>query len=248
MDKYEKLLQEHLGEKLSFYNKVDSTNDVAKKMEKWEHGTIIVAKEQTAGRGTYGRTFFSKAERGIYMTLIVDLEKWTFKHEHLATHYTAVVASEAIEKVTGVKIALKWVNDLFLDGKKIGGILTEKVFQSNKLIIGIGINLTGAETDFPEEIKTTAKSLGLKPPVDKMAAALVISLYQGILNSGMLDVQRLLTCYKEKLFILGEAVEIIQGEKTFVALVSDVSLCGGLIVETTSEKLTLQAGEVKLKL
>jgi len=249
MDKYEKTLREKLGQQLHYYDTVDSTNNVAKKMEEWTHGVLVVARTQTAGRGTYGRSFHSKAGQGIYMSLIIDLQQWAFKHEHLATHYTAVVTSEAIKEVTGIDIELKWVNDLFVNGKKIGGILTEKIFQSNKLIIGIGINLSGKVEDFPNALRNIATSLQLKPPVDEVAASLVIQIYKKVLASDHLsNVETLLKLYKEKLFICGQMVDIARGDEIFTARVVNVAANGGLVVECGEEYLTLQTGEVRLKL
>lgn len=249
MNQYEKILKAQLGKKLHYYKQIDSTNTVAKKIEMWQHGDLIVAEAQTAGRGTYGRTFHSKAGQGIYMSIIIDLTQWAFKDDHLATHYTAVVTLEAIKEITGINCSLKWVNDLFVDGKKIGGILTEKIFQSNKLIIGIGLNLSGKQADFPDEIKATAASLELEAPIDEQAAALVIRIFEKMLNPAKLvDAKMLLKHYKEKLFILGQTVEIVQGDDIFSASIIDVDVSGGLLVKRGNETLVLQMGEVKLSL
>ena len=248
MNNYKKILTENLGTKLHYYQAIDSTNNVAKKMENWAHGTIIVAETQTAGRGTYGRTFYSKVGSGIYMTLILDTDQWHFKKIDLATHFTAVAVSEAIVEITHISPEIKWVNDLFINCKKIGGILTEKEFQSNKLVVGIGINVSSKQQDFPDEIKNTAASLALGHPVDDQAAAIVTRIYELMMQPGDLsNWEIVLSRYKEKLFILNRVVEVIQGDKVFVAKVVDVDKRGRLLVNDHGENITLEVGEVRIK-
>jgi len=242
-----RMLAEKLGRKFHYYKEVDSTNNVAKKMNVWEHGTVVIAEIQTAGRGTYGRTFHSKAGSGIYMSLILDVKKWQLKKEHLATIYTAVAVCEAIEEVTGTSPDVKWVNDLFVNRRKIGGILTEKEISSNKLVIGIGINLTGKEEDFPEEIKGIAGSLGLKEPVSDQGVAIAMKIYDKIISSeDLIDENVILNKYKARLFILGQTVDVTQGNNNFEAKVVDVDKEGRLIVLREEKELALSAGEVKI--
>lgn len=248
MKNYKHTLFQSFGDKLYYYEKIDSTNNVAKGMEVWEHGTIIVATTQTAGRGTFGRTFYSSTGSGIYMSLVLDLKEWHFKQTQLTTIYTAVLVCDAIEAVTGISPDIKWVNDLFVNRRKIGGILTEMDTTSNKLIIGIGINLTGEKEDFPEEIKHIVDSLGLKSSVDKQAAAIVTKIYDTIIRpKTLVDEKTVLRRYKERLFILDEMIEVNQGGKTFQARVIDVNEAGYLIVSCDGKELSLSVGEVKIK-
>lgn len=247
MDKYRKMLTENLGINLHYYEEVDSTNNVAKKIEKWHHGQIIVAKSQTAGRGTYGRNFYSKKGCGIYMTIILDTKKWHFKHETLATHLAAVAATEAIAEITQKSPQIKWVNDLFYNRKKIGGILTEKVYQSSKLIIGIGINLSQKQQEFPEAIQNTAASLQLNPPIDNQAAAIIVRLYDLILQPNQLSDREVLKEYKNKLFMLGQQVYITRQNKELKVEIIDVDEAGRLIVLHANEKMILETGEVRIK-
>ena len=249
MNKYQKILEEKLGKRLHYYTEIDSTNTVAKKIAEWEHGMVIIAETQTAGRGTYGRTFHSRARSGVYMSMIINTDAWHFKNEKLATIYTAVAVSEAIAMVTKISPAAKWVNDLFLGSKKIGGILAEKDFQSSKLVIGIGINLSGKEQDFPNELQNIAASLELEPPIDDQAAAIVVAIYEKMLNASELsNVDSVLELYKEKLFIMGEMVDIVQGEDEFEAKVIDVDHEGRLVVLRDGERLILGVGEVRVKI
>jgi len=248
MDSCEKILTEKLGENLHYFEEVDSTNTFAKEMSEWDNGTVIIANAQTAGRGTYGRKFHSRAGSGIYMTMMINTDLWHFKNEKLATIYTAVAVSEAIAKVTKISPAVKWVNDLFVNSKKIGGILTGKDFNSDKLIIGIGINLSGKQQDFPDEIKNIAASLKLDPPLDDQAAAIVLEIYEKMLKEGSLsDEDIILKLYREKLFIMGKVVDIRYNSDVFEALVVAVDHKGRLVVLRNGEKLSLSAGEVMVK-
>jgi len=248
MNNYQEMLTRSLGNKLHYFQEVGSTNDVAKRMKAWEHGMVIVASNQTSGRGTYGRTFYSQAGHGIYMTLLIDTEIWHFKNETLATIFAAVATSEAVGKVTHIFPDIKWVNDLFINGKKIGGILTEKDYGTNKLIIGIGINLSGKQEEFPAEIRNTAASLELIHPTDNQAAAIVSAIYEQMLTpEKFLNPDIILNLYKEKLFIINEVVDIAYGNDHFEAKVIDVDDQGRLVVIRNEKQLRLNAGEVRIK-
>jgi len=248
MARYKEILREKLGKNLHYYEEIDSTNTFAKKIEEWHHGLVIIAGTQTAGRGTYGRTFHSKAGSGIYMTIMIDTNLWHFKNEKLATIYTAVAVSEAVAGVTKISPEVKWVNDLFIDGKKIGGILTEKDLGANKLIVGIGINLSGKQQDFPDEIKNIAASLELDQPIDEQAAAIVVAIYEKMLEMGRLSNEAtVLNLYKEKLFIVGEEVDIEYDNGLFKAKVIDVDDEGRLVILRDGEMLSLSVGEVRVK-
>ena len=132
------------------------------------HGLIVVANEQTAGRGRLGRTFASPQDMGIYMSVLLRPEvlsdaspsaSWT-----ALTSWTAVAICRAIETVYGVQPGIKWVNDLYLGGKKICGILTQMDLETESglirdIIIGIGVNVQEQEKDFPEELRDIAGSL-----------------------------------------------------------------------------------------
>ena len=140
------------------FEKIDSTNNYAKGLDVSGGLHLIIASEQTAGRGRLGRSFYSPAEKGIYMSLAFephfDLDKSLF-----VTTLSAVAMCRAIEEVTGLSPKIKWVNDIYLNGKKLSGILTEA--ESNfetgmiqKIIVGIGVNCFSC--DMPEEIQEVA--------------------------------------------------------------------------------------------
>lgn len=136
-----------------------STNDEAYTLaEKGaSNGTTVTAREQTGGKGTNGRSFFSPGKTGVYMSVILR----NVKKEQLldVTPMAAVAVSRVLDKIFGVSTRIKWVNDVYLDGKKVCGILTKaqsKDGETDFIIVGIGINLFAPESGFPEEIQNTA--------------------------------------------------------------------------------------------
>ncbi len=143
------------------FEKIDSTNNYAKGLDVTGGPHLIIASEQTAGRGRLGRSFYSPAEKGIYMSLAFephfDLDKSLF-----VTTLSAVAMCRAIEDVTGLAPKIKWVNDIYLNGKKLAGILTEAEsnFESGKIqkiIVGVGVNCFAC--DMPEEIQAVVTCL-----------------------------------------------------------------------------------------
>ena len=140
-----------------------STNQVAKSLaaDGAAHGTAVIADSQTGGRGRFGRSFFSPPGRGMYLSLIVRPD-WPPERLSLLTILTAVTVCDAVEAVCDRRPGVKWVNDLFLDGRKICGILTELTMegesgQAESAVIGVGVNVNGC--DFPPELQDVAGSL-----------------------------------------------------------------------------------------
>ena len=136
-----------------------STNDEAYLLAEngAENGTTVTAREQTGGKGTNGRSFFSPGKTGIYMSVILR----NVKKERLldVTPMAAVAVSRVLDKNFGVETRIKWVNDVYLDGKKVCGILTKaqsKDGETDFIVVGIGINLFAPEGGFPEEIRNTS--------------------------------------------------------------------------------------------
>jgi len=248
MENYESILKRKLKNNLIYFEEVGSTNDVAKKNENLPHGTIIVANGQTAGRGTFARGFYSKKRSGIYMTVVIDLDEWHFKDEALATLYLAVAASDAIEEITGIKTDIKWINDLFLNSKKLGGILVEKEFSKNTLIAGIGINISGKKENFPDELQNVMVSLEIEDNIDFVKAGIVNRLYDKIfMASELSNSSVMLEKYKNRFFLLGEKVEILIKDEITEAVIMDVAENGHLLIDINGKKLSLSVGKVRIK-
>lgn len=127
-------------------------------------GCIIIACEQTDGRGRYGRQFFSPVDSGVYLSLLLRPTAYSPQQATCLTAAAAAAMCQAIEAVTGQQPGIKWVNDIFLHGKKVCGILTEAAVgletgTLNYMVLGAGVNLYPPEEGFPEEIQSIAGSV-----------------------------------------------------------------------------------------
>ena len=236
---------------LRFFEETTSTNDLAKAFVKSEptHGTLFLARRQGAGRGTYGRSFISEPG-GIYCSLLIHIKAWHFQNADLATLFTAVAVREAVYDVLGIQLKLKWVNDLFLQGRKVGGILTEKQFDSDWLVIGMGLNVSNQLDTFPDELKQIVTTMGIDDSDDRIKADLVVAIMRYMLKQGKLSCKNeVMRRYLDHLFILNQQVEVAYGSDSFQVQVLDVDDLGQLVVQKPcGEVLSLQAGEVKLNL
>ena len=234
---------------LHFFEVTTSTNDLAKERvtPSPAHGSIFIARRQIAGRGTYNRSFFS-GMGGIYCSLLINVNEWHFEDKDFATFFTAVAVRNAVYDILKIELELKWVNDFFLQGRKIGGILTERQFGSNWLVIGIGLNVSNQLEDFPEILRTTVGTLGIQDSDDYIKASLIVSIIEHMLKKGELSCKnKMMMKYKESLFILNQQVKINYGGELFQACVLDVDSLGRLVVQKAcGNVLYLQAGEVKL--
>ena len=120
-------------------------------------GTVYIAQSQTGGRGRMGRSFFSPAGTGLYLSLLLRPTTWEPARAAQLTAAAAAAMCEAIREVTGKEPGIKWVNDLLLDGKKVCGILTEASFSMESgvleyAVLGLGVNVYPPEGGFPKEL------------------------------------------------------------------------------------------------
>ena len=127
-------------------------------------GCVIVACEQTDGRGRYGRQFFSPIDSGVYLSLLLRPTAYSPQQATCLTAAAAAAMCQAIEAVTGQQPGIKWVNDIFLHGKKVCGILTEAAVgletgALDYMVLGAGVNLYPPAEGFPEEIRSIAGSV-----------------------------------------------------------------------------------------
>ena len=153
-----------VGEEIHYFDSTDSTNTRAKRLAEdgAVHGTLVVADEQTGGRGRRGRAWESQKGVSIYMSLVLKPEIEP-NHASMLTLITAMAVAGGIEKTTGLECKIKWPNDIVIHGKKVCGILTEMSTQMdyiNYIVIGIGINVQNES--FPEEIGEVATSLRIE--------------------------------------------------------------------------------------
>ncbi len=151
------------GQNIHYEESVDSTQKIANRLANGgaAEGTIVIAEEQTLGKGRLSRNWHSPKFTGIWMSVILR-PKIPFHEAPQLTLLAAVAVAQAIEDVTDLSPEIKWPNDLLIKGKKVTGILTELQAESDRIhsvIVGIGVNVNQKLSDFPEELQNTATSL-----------------------------------------------------------------------------------------
>ena len=229
------------------YQSVDSTNAraVAMGREGAGHGTVLLAEEQTEGRGRNGRSFFSQVGTGLYMSIILRAGQFD---PQLLTIKAAVAVCRAIESVTGISPQIKWVNDLYLGGRKICGILAEAVASPlsgniDFAVLGIGINCS--TESFPAELSEKAGSLSATDFSRNVLAAEII---RNLTDTSLPGGQDLISEYKSRSLMPGKRVEYSMNGHRYSADVLDFSPDGGLVVRTSDGEIqTLSSGEVSVK-
>ena len=234
------------GAEVHVFDEIDSTNTEAKRMASngFRGEALLVAHSQTAGRGRMGRGFYSPAGTGAYFSILHTLN--TPLCDAVAiTSAASVAVMRAIRDLTGIQAEIKWVNDLYYNGKKICGILTEAVSagESTHVIVGIGINLD--TTVFPSELETVAGSLNAK--VD--APALIAKIHRQIsLYLQNPSDREWLAEYRTHSMVLGRLVAWTDADGTHTGVAESIDEDGALIIKNEENDLVrLHTGEVSLR-
>ena len=234
------------------FETVDSTNTVCRRlaMEGAPDGTAVVAARQTAGRGRMGRHFESPEGMGLYLSM---LWRPVTSPEGLLplTAMASASAAEAIRRVTGADVGIKWPNDLVLHGKKLAGILTESALTGSGgvayVVIGIGVNLWQKPSDFSPEVAKVATSLAAEGyAVDRTAleTALTDALRQAFRH--LCAPETFVDEYRRLCLTLGRQVRIVPEDETVTAL--DIDGQYGLTVRRENGAVeTLRCGEVSVR-
>ena len=241
--------------KIQVHKSLESTNKTAKEMAVAgaEHGTIIISDCQTMGRGRYSRNFFSPSGGGLYMSIVLRPEAMHFKNPTSVTAFAAVSVCEAIESISTKVPRIKWVNDIFIDGKKVCGILTEAVtdFESGGLdwvVLGIGINVHTRTEDFPCDLQSIATSIYPDEKMSGVRNRLSAEIINRILGFETLPSEtEIFEKYKKRLMVLGKKITVIQNQVEYKATAIDVDSVGHLVVKNESgERITLSSGEIRI--
>ncbi|MDE5995603.1 MAG: biotin--[acetyl-CoA-carboxylase] ligase [Eubacterium sp.] len=230
------------------YAETDSTNTQAKRLlnSGEANGTLLVtAERQTAGRGRQGKTFYSPAETGIYMSLVVH-PNTILQNAVTATTAASVAVCKAIERLTDINPQIKWVNDVYVNDKKICGILTEAVSDFElgivtSVIVGIGINIK--TNDFPDDVER-AGSLN----VDIKRADLIGTVADELIDIIGGDYSDFIEYYRSHSMIIGKRINYIENGVVTPAEAVSIDETGGLVVKTEdgAEK-TLKSGEISIR-
>jgi BirA family biotin operon repressor/biotin-[acetyl-CoA-carboxylase] ligase len=230
-----------LGHPRVHHRLTDSTNARARElaMAGAPDGTLVTASEQSAGRGRQGRSWSAPAGKALLMSVIVrDLTR----RDALLPLAVPVAVADACDRFVGTPCGIKWPNDIWVDGRKLSGILLEGRPQEGWAVIGIGLNVGTPRDGFPEELRETATSLAIEsgsdPGVDVVLEAVLGALERRLADGG----GAIVDAWRERDVLLGSRVRWNGGEGTAAGIDKD----GGLLVETDSGRVALDAGEVHL--
>lgn len=242
-------------ETIHIFDTIDSTNTQAKQLASQgaPHGTVLIARQQTGGRGRMGRSFFSPKDAGLYLSVILRPRCAPRDLMHL-TCAAAVAACDAVEAATGFRPGIKWINDLVWDKRKLGGILTELSVTSGSdtvdyAVIGIGINCD--KTAYPQELADIVLSLqevtGKAVSPSLLAARLLECLSK--MDSRLLtEKEAILSSYRADCVTLGKPVAVHSLQGVYEATALDIDSEGALVVQTREGNVySVSSGEVSVR-
>lgn len=233
---------------------VTSTNTVLKELAEQggAEGMVLIAKQQSAGKGRLGRSFASPKGTGLYMSVLLR-PRFSAEESLSITTAAAVAVAEAVERVTGRRAMIKWVNDVYLDGYKICGILTEASidFETNGLhyaVLGIGVNIQEPEGGFQGELKEIAGALYRETAPSGVRTALaaeILNCFFSFYES--LEKRSFLPEYRSRSLLTGKKIRFICGNKKLSGTVLGIDEEARLLVSLENgEQAAFSAGEVAI--
>lgn len=200
-------IQRHLGQTACVFEEISSTNAVLKEYAKQGAPafTCVVAAAQSAGRGRGDHTFYSPKGTGIYFSILLRPARGFSPADITAT--AAVAACEAIEELTGVAAEIKWLNDIYVNGKKVAGILAECFFEADAptVVLGIGVNLLPPKGGFPVQIADRAGAVLEKSKARFLRERAVIGFFRQ-LEKHLHNTASVYSAYRQRSFLLGKCV------------------------------------------
>ncbi len=241
-----------LARKIYSFQTVQSTNAIASQlaMTKTAEGTLVIAEQQTRGRGRLGREWYSPKNVGLYCSIIL----YPKIHPTLApglSIMTAVALAETIAAYDDMEIKIKWPNDILISGLKVAGILTElsaEIDRVEYVIVGVGVNINQQRSDFPADLKTSATSvrIGAKEKVSRVQflQRFLKNLekeYVVFKKSGLREARKRFLKYS---FLHSKEVKLKMGRKTIVGTVLDIDEYGRLVLDTREGIMSFNSGEV----
>ena len=244
-----------IGRELLCFDTIDSTNNELKRraVSGTVDGTVILADQQTGGRGRRGRSFVSPAGKGLYLSAALR-PRCPLSEISTLTAWTAVALCDAVEAVCGVRPGIKWPNDLVLNRKKLCGILTEIGIEAESrevdyAVVGIGINC--ARVDLPPEVSAMSASLeaftGQKPDRARLAAALVRSLCE-LEQALFTEKDAWLREFAAHCITIGQDVKLVRGDDVTYAHADGIDEEAALLVTyPDGTKAAVASGEVSVR-
>ena len=236
------LLEHYKNFDIRIFDILPSTNNFAKELinsNSFTNGTTIIANEQTNGRGRFARNFFSPANTGTYFSSILKLSL-PIQDVSLITLISAIAVCKAITKLTNLEPKIKWINDVYINGKKICGILVENVsdntnLKSKGIVVGIGININ--TKDFPKDIENKAGSIMCDElSRNKLIAEVINNLFE--LSKNVYD-KKIIEKYKSLSLVLNKEITYTKDNKTYTATAVDINDAGNLVVKDTNNNIVV---------
>lgn len=242
--------------KIECFDEIDSTNLELKRrlVSGGEHGTIVTADHQTAGRGRLGRQWTEEKGRALTFSILLE-PKVPLTETSRFSFVAAVSVAEGIRDVTGLPAMLKWPNDVLVNGKKVCGILLELVAEMAQvqfLIAGIGINVNQKPEDFPEEVREKATSLAICSGHNWARADILEGVLrqleqnvQLIQQQGFEEIRRkweALSC------VTGQEIQVVQyGKPVLQGIAEGIDDNGSLLVRTAEGTCSVVTGDVSIR-
>ena len=235
----------YVGRKIYAFRTLKSTSDYAFRLaeEGADEGTLVVAEEQTTGRGRFGRSWHSPPGVGIWCSLVLRPRMFPWEAPRI-TMVAALAVARTIESVTGIPAVLKWPNDVYIHHRKVCGILTElsaEVESINFIVIGIGLNVNQLERHFPQQLADTATSLRIECGGEVSRVRLLRSLlnelelsYDHMMKDGF---SSLINEIKSKSCSLQKDVSVRLHNRVYKGRALDIDEHGGLVLELSNGRI-----------
>lgn len=245
-----------LGKQIVHFYDTSSTNNEAKRLAADDavEGTIVVSEAQTLGRGRLNRGWFSPHGGGVWVSVILR-PPFPPQEAPKCTLMAAVATVEAIREASGLNCGIKWPNDILWQGRKLVGILTEMSAEMdaiNFVVLGIGINVSLQESDFPEELRNIGASVSMGAEREVSRVEVLQKLlerleywYQVVKQEGF---EPVLEAWRRESVTLGQPVRVLAGEETYDGVAEELAEDGSLLVRTENGLRRVLAGDVSLRL
>lgn len=241
--------------RVTFAPSVGSTNTVLRSLAEQgaPEGTVVIAGEQTVGRGRMGRSFYSPAGSGIYLSLLLRPVNADPRQTVTLTAAAAVALCQAMEAVSSAAPEIKWVNDIFINGRKVSGILSEAAFgleagSPEYVVVGVGINTYVPEGGFPPELEEIAGALWERsvPDGKNKLAAEFLNHFWKLYAAG--DPAAFLEDYRRRSLVVGKEITVVAaGRETPAYAVGIDESCRLLVRYENGENAALSYGEVRIR-
>ena len=245
-----------LGKHIVHFYDTSSTNNEAKRLAADDavEGTIVVSEAQTLGRGRLNRGWFSPPGGGVWVSVILR-PPFPPQEAPKCTLMAAVATVEAIREASGLNCGIKWPNDILWQRRKLVGILTEMSAEMdaiNFVVLGIGINVSLQESDFPEELRNIGASVSMGAEREVSRVEVLQKLlerleywYQVVKQEGF---EPVLEAWRRESVTLGQPVRVLAGEETYDGVAEELAEDGSLLVRTENGLRRVLAGDVSLRL